>query len=128
MSVDAVWDWSGELRLLFEMQKNPGTADLARLFASDRTGCCEAYGSSVALIADVQRRHGGVPGGIAGRVADGVLFDRAFEPKRASSRTLRPPALPPLPSLDRLAAPIDQRDGDVVVRLLLLAAVAYAGR
>src|SRR5688572_19596431 len=59
MSVDAGWDLSGQMRLLFEMTKEPGTADLARLFAADtRPEAALAYGLSAALVADVERRHG----------------------------------------------------------------------
>ena len=81
ISVDAGWDFSGQLKLLFEMLKNPGTAELSRLFASNtQPQAARAYGLSAALVADVQRRHGAaVPGEIAARVADGVPFARAFE-------------------------------------------------
>ncbi len=81
MSVDADWDLSGQLRLLFEMLKSPGTADLARLFASNtQPDAAQAYGLSAALVTAVQRRHGAaVAGRIAGRVAEGVPFGRAFE-------------------------------------------------
>lgn len=81
VSVDAGWDLSGQLRLLFEMLKNPETADLARLFASNsQSQAAQAYGLAAALVADVQRRHGAaVTGEIAARVAEGVPFARAFE-------------------------------------------------
>ena len=130
MSVDAGWDWSGQLRLLFEMQKNPATADLARLFASDRQpDAAQAYGLSVALIADVQRRHGEAsPGGIAGRVAQGVSFDRAFEletgeqPDEAAASAWRP--------YHRWSAWLPALTSGTAVwaAILFLAAVAYAGR
>jgi hypothetical protein len=80
MSVDADWDLSGQLRLLFEMVQSPATADLARLFASNtQPDAAQAYGLSAALVADVQRRHGAaVAGRIAARVGEGVPFARAF--------------------------------------------------
>ena len=80
VSVDAGWGVSGHLRLLLEMTGSPGTADLARLFASDtQAASALAYGLSAALVADVQRRHGtGAPGAIAARLADGVTFAHAF--------------------------------------------------
>ena len=94
VSVDAGWGVTGRLRLLLEMTGNPGTADLARLFASDtQAASALAYGLSAALVADVQRRHGrGAPGAIAARMADGVPFARAFQletdvtPDAAASR------------------------------------------
>jgi hypothetical protein len=80
MSVDAGWDVSGRLRLLLEMARGPGTAELTRLFASDAgPDAARAYGLSAALVADVQRRHGAaLPGKVAARVAGGEPFDRAF--------------------------------------------------
>jgi hypothetical protein len=81
MSVDAGWNVSGRVRLLLEMVKGPGTAELTRLFASDtEPDAAQAYGLSAALVADVQRRHGAaVPGAVAARVANGEPFVRAFE-------------------------------------------------
>jgi hypothetical protein len=79
------------------MAGNPGTADLARLFASrTQPEAAQAYGLSVALVADLRRRHGaGVPGAIAARVAGGTPFGRAFlaetgeTPDIAASRAWR---------------------------------------
>jgi hypothetical protein len=81
VSVDSGWGTSGQLRLLVAMLADPATGDLARLFASNtQPESVLGYGLSVALVADVQRRHGaGVPGAIAARVAAGMSFDRAFE-------------------------------------------------
>ena len=81
MSVDAGWNVSGRVRLLLEMAKGPGTAELTRLFASDtEPEAARAYGLSAALVADVQRRRGAaVPGAVAARVAHGEPFVRAFE-------------------------------------------------
>ncbi len=81
VSVDAGWGVTGRLRLLLEMTGSPGTADLARLFASDtQAASAQAYGLSAALVADIQRRHGrGAPGAIAARLAAGVPFARAFQ-------------------------------------------------
>ena len=81
MSVDAGWSLSGQLRLLFEMSKGPGTEDLGRLFAAgSQPDTALAYALSAALVADLQRRHGaGVVGEIATHVGEGVGFARAFE-------------------------------------------------
>jgi hypothetical protein len=80
-SVDRGWGAAGRLRLLLEMTGRPAPADLTRLFASgERPDTARAYGLSAALVADLQRRHGGdVPGRIAARVAAGDAFPRAFE-------------------------------------------------
>ena len=80
-SADAGLGVTGRLRLLLEMTGDPATADLARLFAANtETMSARAYGLSGALVADVQRRHGGgTPGAIAARVAGGVPFAQAFE-------------------------------------------------
>jgi hypothetical protein len=80
MSVDTGWGMDGRFRLLFEMARDPGTADLARLFASRaQPDAARAYGLSAALVADVRRRHGpAVPGAIAARVAGGASFASAF--------------------------------------------------
>ena len=81
VSVDAGWGVTGRLRLLLEMTGSPGTAELARLFASEtQAASALAYGLSAALVADIQRRHGrGTPGAIAARMAEGVSFARAFQ-------------------------------------------------
>jgi hypothetical protein len=80
MSVDSGWGMEGRVRLLLEMAGDPGTADLAKLFASRaQPEAALAYGLSAALVADLQRRHGGtVPGAIAARVASGASFAGAF--------------------------------------------------
>jgi hypothetical protein len=87
MSVDAGWGVTDRLRLLLETTGSPGTADLARLFASDtQAASALAYGLSAALVADIQRRHGpATPGAIAARMADGVPFARAFQLETAMS-------------------------------------------
>ena len=130
VSVDAGWDLSGQLRLLFEMLKNPGTADLARLFASNtQSQAAQVYGLAAALVADVQRRHGeAVTGEIAARVAEGAPFARAFE--------LETGELPD--SAAALAwsgyrrwtawAPAVTSGTALWAAILVLAAVAYVGR
>jgi hypothetical protein len=81
MSVDGGWRVSGQLRLILEMLRNPGTSELSRLFAANtEPEAAQAYGLSAALVADLQRRHGsGTPGKVAARVAQGVSFASAFE-------------------------------------------------
>jgi hypothetical protein len=130
ISVDAGWDFSGQLKLLFEMLKNPGTAELSRLFASNtQPQAARAYGLSAALVADVQRRHGAaVPGEIAARVADGVPFARAFElttgelPDSAAALAWN--------SYRRWTAwlPAFTSGTALWAAILLLAALAYAGQ
>jgi hypothetical protein len=80
-SIGGGWGMSGQLRLLVEMLRRPGTDELAMLFASGTEEAnAQAYGLSAALVADVQRRHGSdAPGHIAARVAAGLPFRRAFE-------------------------------------------------
>lgn len=81
VSVDAGWGISGRFRLLLETLRNPGTAELARLFASNsQPETALAYGLSAALIADLERRYrADVPSAIAARVAAGAPFTGAFE-------------------------------------------------
>jgi hypothetical protein len=97
MSVDRGWNTAGRLRLLLEMAGNPATADLTRLFVSgSQPDTAQAYGLSAALVADIERRHGAdTPARIAGRVASGLPFARAFEletgdaPDQAAERAWR---------------------------------------
>lgn len=97
MSVDQDWGIGGQFRLLFEMARNPGVDDVARLFASTtQPDSALAYALSAALVADVQRRHGpDMPGKVAARVAEGVPFARAFAietgetPDEAAARAWR---------------------------------------
>jgi len=58
----------------------PTLAGVAEQFESGREGqTADAYRLAVALVDDIRRRHGaGAPGAIAGRVAEGVPFERAF--------------------------------------------------
>jgi len=94
VSVDAGWSVSAQVRLLATMLQRPGTAELARLFASGtESETRQAYLLSAVLVEDLRRRHGAnAPGVIAARVATGVPFARAFElhtgetPDAASAR------------------------------------------
>jgi len=81
VSVEAGWAFRDSLRLLVAAAGTPMIADLSQLFASDsRPDTTEAYLLAAALANDVRRRHGAaVPGAIAGHVARGVSFERAFE-------------------------------------------------
>lgn len=80
VSVDAGWDMSSRLQLLLAMRRDPGLANLARLFAAgNHPDSALAYRLSAALVADIRRRHGpAVVGAIAARVASGDPFERAF--------------------------------------------------
>jgi hypothetical protein len=97
MAVDGDWGIGGQFRLLFEMARNPGTAQLTQLFdARTQPDSALAYAMSAALIADMQRRHGAdVPGRIAARVAAGAPFIAAVEletgetPDEAATRAWR---------------------------------------
>jgi hypothetical protein len=94
VSVDAGWDTSSRVQLLLAMRRDPGLANLGRLFASSsRQESALAYRLSAALVADLRRRHGAsAPGAIAARVAAGDTFDRAFRritgdtPEQAAER------------------------------------------
>lgn len=97
LSVDRGWDTAGRLRLLLEMTGNPATADLTKLFAAGtEPDTAQAYGLSAALVADIGQRHGtDVAARIAGRVAAGISFTRAFvlesgdTPDQAAERAWR---------------------------------------
>jgi hypothetical protein len=97
MAVDGDWGIRGQLRLLVEMVREPGTADLTGLFdARTQPEGALAYAMSAALVADLQRRHGAdAPGRIAARVATGETFLAAFQhetgetPDEAASRAWR---------------------------------------
>jgi hypothetical protein len=81
VSVETEWNFGGDVRLVFAAARNPGMADLARLFNSDTyLDSADAYRLAAALVNDIRERHGaGIPGQIAGRVATGVAFDKAFQ-------------------------------------------------
>jgi hypothetical protein len=80
-SVDAGWRVPAQVRLLAAMLDGPDTTDLARLFSANaESETREAYLLSAVLVDDLRRRHGAdAPGAIAARVADGILFARAFQ-------------------------------------------------
>lgn len=80
-AVESGWDVTTQLRLLLAAINGPAIADVDRLFHSDsQPATAHAYLLSAALVDDLRGRHGQtVPGAIAGRVADGLPFARAFE-------------------------------------------------
>lgn len=130
MSVDAGWDLSGQLRLLFEMLKRPGTADLARLFASGtEADAAQAYGLAAALVADVQRLHGAASiGEIVARVADGTPFGRAFELETGESPDAAAARVWSVYRRWTAWAPALTSGTALWSAILVLAAVAYAAR
>jgi hypothetical protein len=81
VSVETGWGFTGQLRLLLAILRDPSIADMTRLFQSDaEPDTTEAYLLAAALADDLRRRHGAaLPGAIAGRVARGMPFARAFE-------------------------------------------------
>jgi hypothetical protein len=81
VSVETEWNFGSDLRLVLAAARNPGMADLARLFDSTSyLGNADAYRLAAALVNDVRTRHGlAIPGQIAARVATGIPFERAFE-------------------------------------------------
>lgn len=81
VSVATGWRVVDDLQLLLAAGRGPAIADLTRLFESAaRPDTAEAYRLATVLVDDLRRRHGAaVPGAIAGRVAQGVAFARAFE-------------------------------------------------
>lgn len=80
-SVDAGWDMTDQMRLVLAAVRDPAIADVGRLFQSDaQPDTTLAYLLAAALVDDIRQRHGlAVPGRVAGRVASGVPFARAFE-------------------------------------------------
>ncbi|HVL66300.1 MAG TPA: hypothetical protein VM364_03435 [Vicinamibacterales bacterium] len=80
VSVESGWGIGSQVRLLIAAAREPEIAELATLFESDRVPeTTTAYLLAAALVEDVRRRHGlEIPGAIAGRVAAGEPFDRAF--------------------------------------------------
>lgn len=81
VSVEAGWGFTDNLKLLLAAGSGPAVADVTRLFQSDaRPETERAYRLAAALVDDVRRRHGATaPGAIAGHVARGMPFARAFE-------------------------------------------------
>jgi hypothetical protein len=81
VSVETDWNVGGDVRLVLAAARNPGMADLARLFNSHTyLGSADAYRLAAALVNDIRERHGpATPGRIAARVAADVPFDKAFQ-------------------------------------------------
>ena len=81
VSVETEWNFGSDLRLVIAAARNPGMADLTRLFDSNSyLGNADAYRLAAALVNDVRTRYGpAIPGHIAARVSTGVPFERAFE-------------------------------------------------
>jgi hypothetical protein len=81
VSVETEWNVGGDVRLVLAAARNPGMADLARLFNSDTyLGSADAYRLAAVLVNDIRERHGpDTPGRIAARVATGIPFDQAFQ-------------------------------------------------
>ncbi|CAN5443975.1 hypothetical protein BH23ACI1_BH23ACI1_27220 [soil metagenome] len=80
VSVEAGWGLGSQARLLLAAARGPAIDDVSRLFRSEsHPDTTTAYLLAAALIEDVRARHGQhVPGAIAGHVARGTSFDRAF--------------------------------------------------
>ncbi len=80
VSIETGWSLESDLRLLLRAADNPGVADLARLFVSDRrVESADAYRLAAALVTDMRERGGpAAPGAIAAHVARGLSFERAF--------------------------------------------------
>jgi hypothetical protein len=80
-AVGSGWGFTGQLRLLWATAQSPALSEVMALFESDgQPGTAQAYLLAVALVDDIRRRHGlDVPGAIAGRVGQGIPFERAFE-------------------------------------------------
>lgn len=81
VTVEAGWGVRDELQLLVAALDRPTVSDVSRLFASDRRpDTTAAYRLAAAAVDDIRQRHGStIPGTIAGHVADGLSFERAFE-------------------------------------------------
>lgn len=80
VSVEAGWGLTGQVRLLGAIASQPAIGDLGRLFeAGTEPDSVRAYLLATALVDDLRRRHGAeVVGAVAGGVAQGLSFDRAF--------------------------------------------------
>jgi hypothetical protein len=80
-SVERDWGLTTGLRLGFALAAEPDLPALERLFASaSQPETSRAYLLAAVVVSDLRRRHGAdAPGAIAGLVADGVPFARAFE-------------------------------------------------
>lgn len=81
VSVESGWGVTDGARLLLAIAREPAIGEVERLFGSDaHQQTTRAYLLAAVLVTDVRRRHGGdVAGAIAGRVASGAPFSRAFE-------------------------------------------------
>ena len=81
VSVETGWGFKDDLWLMLAAGSGPAVADVTRLFQSNaRPKTAAAYRLAAALVDDLRRRHGAaMPGAIAGRVARGTTFSRAFE-------------------------------------------------
>lgn len=81
MSVEKGWGLTSQVRLLLAAVRDPGLADLGRLFdAEAQPETASAYLLAAALVSDVRQRHGAAaPGAIVDRVARGTPFAHAFE-------------------------------------------------
>lgn len=98
ISVEQEWGVSSQVRLLLTTVRDTSSPALGRLFESERQpDAARAYLLAAALVSDVRRRHGStVPGAIAGRVARGIAFPRAFQletgdtPEEAAARAWEP--------------------------------------
>jgi hypothetical protein len=98
VSVEEGGSIGGQLRLVLAALRDPGLADLNRLFAAGaQPETASAYLLAAALVGDVRHRHGAtVPGDIASRVADDTPFRQAFRqatgetPEEAADRAWGP--------------------------------------
>jgi hypothetical protein len=127
ISVESGWNVTGQLRLLLAALERPRVDDVTRLFGADaRPANEQAYLLAAALVDDLRARHGAeVIGAIAGNVADGLSFTRAFQ--RETGETVEEAAAHAWAGYRRVAIwlPIVTSPTAVWIGILGLAVVAF---
>jgi hypothetical protein len=130
VSVESGWGITDRARLLFALVGEPAIGDLERLFGSNaQRQTVRAYLLAAVLVADVQRRHGlDVPGAIAGRVAAGTPFRRAFELETGESADAAAARAWEPYRRWTVWIPVIVRNGSVWLMILAVAALAFVAR
>ncbi|MGH9162922.1 MAG: hypothetical protein ACRD2X_23410, partial [Vicinamibacteraceae bacterium] len=130
VSVESGWGITDRARLLFALVGESAIGDVERLFGSNaQRQTVRAYLLAAVLVADVRRRHGlDVPGRIAGRVAAGTPFPRAFELE--AGKSVDAAAARAWEPYRRWTAwiPVVVRGGSVWLMVLAVALLAFIAR
>ncbi|MPZ20000.1 MAG: hypothetical protein GEV06_19105 [Luteitalea sp.] len=130
VSVESGWGITDRARLLFALAGEPAIGDVERLFGSNaRQQTTRAYLLAAVLVADVRRRHGlDVPGAIAGHVAAGTPFRRAFELETGESADAAAARAWQPYRRWTVWIPVVARRGSVWLMVLAIAALAFIAR